>query len=98
MNENRTHLSRRGFLKAAGGVSAVAFLAACAPVGAPGGGGASPDEDKSLEVWAHRSFAPPADDVLLANIERWAEDNGVDLELVAEIEVPGHGQPFHGRD
>ncbi len=89
MSQSKNHLSRRGFLKLTGSAAAVTLLAACAPVAqAPGGGAAEPAAAKSLTVWAHRSFAPPADDVLLANIEKWAEENGVDLELVAEIEVP----------
>jgi multiple sugar transport system substrate-binding protein len=83
-------LSRRGFLKAGGGVSAAVLLAACAPTVAPttGGEAAAPAADKSLSVWAHRSFAPPADDVLLASINQWGEENGVTLEVVAEIDVP----------
>jgi ABC-type glycerol-3-phosphate transport system substrate-binding protein len=82
-------LTRRSFLRMAGGATGLVALAACAPVAAPAGeGGAAPAEAKSLSVWAHRSFAPPADDILLANIDKWGKDNGVELEVVAEIEVP----------
>lgn len=92
MDSPKRRVSRRDFLKLAGGTGAALALAACSPVApaAPGatGGGGEPAEAKSLTVWAHRSFAPPADDVLLANIEDWAAQNNVDLELVAEIEVP----------
>ncbi|MEX1019232.1 MAG: extracellular solute-binding protein [Litorilinea sp.] len=84
------HLSRRAFLKASAGAAATAALAACVPAAAPAGeGGASePAPARNLTVWAHRSFAPPADEILLNNIQTWATENGVDLELVAEIEVP----------
>lgn len=90
MSEQNHSLSRRGFLKATGLAGAAAFLAACAPTVAPTGGeGDAPAEEaRALTVWAHRSFAPPADDVLLANIDKWGEENGVELEVVAEIEVP----------
>ena len=84
-------LSRRGFLKVSGGVSAAMLLAACAPVATPttgGGEAAAPAAAKSLSVWAFRTFAPPADDVLLAQIDTWGKENGVDLEVVAEIDVP----------
>src|SRR5687768_3243795 len=83
-------VSRRTFLRLAGGATGVLALAACTPVASPAGGegAAVPAEAKSLSVWAHRSFAPPADDVLLANINKWGQDNGVELEVVAEIEVP----------
>jgi multiple sugar transport system substrate-binding protein len=86
-------LSRRDFLRLAGGAVSVTALAACAPMAAPGAaptgsGAAEPAQARSLTVWAHRSFAPPADDVLLANINRWGQENNVDLDLVAEIEVP----------
>jgi ABC-type glycerol-3-phosphate transport system substrate-binding protein len=87
-----TRLSRRSFLRLAGGAVSLTALAACAPVAAPGastgGGAGEPAEAKSLTVWAHRSFAPPADEVLLASIDKWGEENGVDLEVVAEIDVP----------
>ena len=89
MQAKQTSLSRRGFLKATGTFGAAALLAACAPVASPGGAGDAPAaEARSLNVWAHRSFAPPADDVLLAQIETWGEENGVELEVVAEIDVP----------
>lgn len=82
-------LSRRTFLKVSVGAAATAALAACAPAVAPSGSGeAAPNPSRSLTVWAHRSFAPPADEILLNNIETWARENSVDLELVAEIEVP----------
>ncbi len=83
-------LSRRSFLRLAGGAVSLTALAACAPGAAPGSssGGGEPAEAKSLSVWAHRSFAPPADEVLLASIDRWGQENGVDLEVVAEIDVP----------
>lgn len=96
-NSTTMRLSRRRFLKASALASGATLLAACAappaapaadkpaeaaPTTAPAAG------EKSLTVWAHRSFAPPADDVLIANINRWAEQNGVKLDLVAEIEVP----------
>ncbi len=86
-------LTRRGFLKASGGVSAAMLLAACAPAVTPttpstGEAGAQPAAANSLTVWAHRSFAPPADDVLLAQIDTWATENNVEVELVAEIDVP----------
>ncbi len=86
-------LSRRDFLRLAGGAAGITALAACAPMAAPGaapaaGGDAAPAAATELTVWAIRSFAPPADDVLLANIESWADQNNVKLDLVAEIEVP----------
>lgn len=84
-------LSRRAFLKVSAGAAATAALAACVPAAAPtgdSGGAAEPAQSRSLTVWAHRSFAPPADEILLNNIETWAAENNVDLELVAEIEVP----------
>lgn len=86
-------LSRRDFLRLAGGAVGVTALAACAPVAAPGaapagGGAAAPAEVTDMTVWVIRSFAPPADDVLIANVETWAAQNNIDLDLVAEIEVP----------
>ena len=94
--DRQRRISRRQLLKAGAFVGGTALLSACAapstpavdesartaPVTAPSGG------EKSLTVWAHRSFAPPADDVLIANINQWAEKNSVKLDLVAEIEVP----------
>jgi multiple sugar transport system substrate-binding protein len=63
--------------------------AAAAPTTAPAAApAAAPTGERALTVWAHRSFAPEADDILLANIERWAEEQDVTLDLVAEIEVP----------
>jgi multiple sugar transport system substrate-binding protein len=95
MSQNSSRLSRRGFLRAAGGLSAAAFLAACAPMTVPAAdSGGAAAEAKSLTIWAHRSFAPPADDVLLANIDKWGKDNGVELEVIAEIEVPTMDQRF----
>lgn len=88
MHANESKVSRRAFLKTTGAVGAMALLAACAPVAAPGGGAAPAEEAKSLTVWAFRSFAPPADDVLLGQIDTWGKENNVDLEVVAEIEVP----------
>jgi multiple sugar transport system substrate-binding protein len=87
---NAGQFSRRTFLKVSGSAAAMAALAACAPAAAPTGapGAAPPAEARSLTVWAHRSFAPPADEILLNNIETWARENNVDLDLVAEIEVP----------
>lgn len=86
-------LSRRDFLRLAGGAVSVTALAACAPMAAPGaapaGGDASaPAQVTDMTVWVIRSFAPPADDVLIANVEAWAEQNSIELDLVAEIEVP----------
>lgn len=86
-------LSRRDFLRLAGGAAGMTALAACAPVTVPGaapagGDDAAPASVTEMTVWAIRSFAPPADDVLLANIEAWASQNNVELDLVAEIEVP----------
>lgn len=88
MPANESKVSRRAFLKSTGAVGAMALLAACAPVGSPGGGAAPAEEAKSLSVWAFRSFAPPADDILLGQIDTWGKENNVDLEVVAEIEVP----------
>jgi len=74
-------ISRRQLLKAGAFMSGTALLAACAaPPAAPAvdkSAEAAPTTapaaaEKSLTVWAHRSFAPPADDVLIANINRWA--------------------------
>jgi multiple sugar transport system substrate-binding protein len=86
-------LSRRDFLRLAGGAVSVTALAACVPVAAPGAapaaeGDGAPAAVTEMTVWAIRSFAPPADDVLLANIESWASQNNIELDLVAEIEVP----------
>ncbi len=85
-------LSRRSFLRLAGSAVSLSALAACVPAGAPGAapatGGDAPAAVTDMTVWVIRSFAPPADDVLIANVEKWASENSVNLDLVAEIEVP----------
>jgi ABC-type glycerol-3-phosphate transport system substrate-binding protein len=80
MLQNAKHLSRRGFLRAAGGLSAAAFLAACVPAGAPSGSG-SPGQDRSLRFWMWNTYAPPADDVLEQGILAWGEENGVNVQI-----------------
>jgi multiple sugar transport system substrate-binding protein len=98
--QSQNKFSRRQFLRLAGGVGAGLALAACAPVQVqvePAGevsAPAPPPEKKALTVWAHRSFAPPADEVLLENINRWGQENNVELEVVAEIEEPIMNERF----
>ncbi len=76
-----TKLTRRGFLKATGGVGAAMFLAACAPMAAPTGGGSAPAQDRSLRFWMWNTFAPAADDVMNEALVKWAAENNVNIEI-----------------
>ena len=76
----QSKLTRRGFLKATGGVGAAMFLAACAPMAAPGGG-AAPAQDRSIRFWMWNTYAPAADDVLNEAINAWAAENNVTIEI-----------------
>jgi ABC-type glycerol-3-phosphate transport system substrate-binding protein len=81
MQSNRHSLSRRQFLRVTGGVGAAALLAACAPAAGPGGEGAAPDGERSLEFWMWNTFAPPADEQIEESLRTWADENGVNIEI-----------------
>ncbi len=94
MNSKGT-LSRRGFLKAAGGMTAALALAACAaPVAAPGGSGA-PAAEKSVRFWMWNTYAPEADDILEQGIRAWTEANGITIDISRDSDgdYPGKIMP-----
>ena len=72
-------LSRRGLIKAAGGVAVLsAFSAPLAACGGIGGG------REKLTVWTDATFAPPSDDYQTSVMEEWAKTKNVDIEITRE--------------
>jgi ABC-type glycerol-3-phosphate transport system substrate-binding protein len=74
------HLSRRSFLRIAGGAVGLAALTACAPAVAPAGEG-GPEQSVSVNFWMWNTYAPDADDILEQGILNWAAENGMDIEI-----------------
>ena len=80
MQARSSQLSRRNFLKFAGGAAAITALAACAPMTAPADGDMAAQE-KTLRFWMWNTFAPEADEVMQEMILAWGEENGVTIEI-----------------
>ncbi len=74
-------LSRRSFLRLAGGAVGLAALAACTPAMAPSGEGGAPAGATSINFWMWNTYAPEADDVLEQGILAWGEENGINIEI-----------------
>lgn len=73
-------LSRRSFLRIAGGALGVAALAGCVPAAGPAGEG-GPAPTVSVNFWMWNTYAPEADDILEQGILTWAAENGMDIEI-----------------
>ena len=74
-------LSRRSFLRFAGGAVALTALAACTPGVAPVSQTGGAAQEVSLNFWMWNTYAPEADDVLEQGIRAWAQENGMTLEI-----------------
>ncbi len=92
MTQNR--LTRRSFLKFAGGTVAIGALAACVPATtAPAGdGGAAPAaEVGSLWVLHKQDYHPEYNDFIRAQIVDYAEANNLELEVAFTAGFEGTG-------
>lgn len=79
---NKTHLSRRDFLRMSAFTATGALLAACVPAAPTGAGGAAaPAQAKNLTFWMWNTFAPPADEIMQEKLNEWAGANGVTIEI-----------------
>jgi N,N'-diacetylchitobiose transport system substrate-binding protein len=81
---SRSNLSRRQFLRGSAISTGVLLLAACAPVTAPAGdaGGAAPAAAAvPLTVWTSQTFTTDADALQDEQINTWAAENNVEMEL-----------------
>ncbi len=92
--KTQSKLTRRSFLKFAGGTVAVGALAACVPAGpaADGGEGAAPAaETGTLWVLHKQDFHPEYNDFVRAHIEQFAADNGLALDVAFTAGFAGTG-------
>jgi multiple sugar transport system substrate-binding protein len=80
----KTHrVSRRGMLKIMGGTMAMAALAACAAPAAPAsdaGGDAPAEVTGELTVVHRREYFKEMEDLFVAAVMAWGEENGVEIE------------------
>jgi multiple sugar transport system substrate-binding protein len=75
------NLSRRQFLRGSAISTGVLFLAACAPVSAPAGDAAPAEAAVPLTVWTSQTFTTDADALQDEQINTWAAENNVEMEL-----------------
>lgn len=81
-------LSRRRILRSGAAAASLTAIASLLPVAGAGCSQIGLAPKKKMTVWIIRSFAPPADEVLLGHVDKWGKEKGLDLEVVAEIEEP----------
>ena len=89
-------VTRRHFLQTAAGMAGVAALAACvpaapAPAGEAGGAAAPAAETKRLWVLQKQDYHPDYNDFIRAHIERFAQDNGYELDVAYTSGFGGTG-------
>jgi ABC-type glycerol-3-phosphate transport system substrate-binding protein len=90
------HVSRREFLRLAGGVAGVSLMAACvpaAPTAAPvdGGAAAPAQEPSTLWVLHKQDFHPDYNDLIRAHIVQFAEERNVELDVAFTAGFAGTG-------
>lgn len=91
------HVSRREFLRLAGGVAGVSVLAACVPAApsaapsAEGDAAAPAQEPGTLWVLHKQDFHPEYNDFMRAHIEQFAADKGLTLDVAFTAGFAGTG-------
>jgi multiple sugar transport system substrate-binding protein len=94
------HVSRRQFLRLAGGAAGIGLLAACVPAGpaAPGtapagdtGAAAPAQEPGTLWVFHKQDFHPEYNDYLRAHIVKFAEERNLELDVAFTAGFAGTG-------
>lgn len=81
--QSHSHVTRRSFLRLAGGVTAGMVVAACAPATAPsaGPGGAPAAERAALIFWAPQHFITEQNDFFTESVELAAAANDFDVDV-----------------
>jgi multiple sugar transport system substrate-binding protein len=94
------HVSRREFLRLAGGVAGVSLMAACVPAAPPAAapgtdtGAAAPapaQEPSTLWVLHKQDFHPDYNDLIRAHIVQFAEERNVELDVAFTAGFAGTG-------